>query len=409
MHIVLLILVSAVMITLGASSQLGKQSFYVLLLIAIFFLVKNIKNLAIEDRDLKFVFITLLLWLSWTILTNLWNGVPELSMRSLWRRQFFIISIIPLFFLFRRYPLNKNILLLAIIFASLLLIANAVYDVFYLGLKRSKGGPDEIQLGSNAVLLFILLTSIQMHFRFSLNLRFVIVISILSLFAAIILSGTRGIWLALPVLLINMILFSSNMRIKKYRLHVLLIALLGLFSTYFIPVVQDRVDQTVNRVVNYMQTPDVGNTKISSTSVGTRFEMWKAAWFIFTEHPVKGVGLGGYEQAAIKYQEKYGYGDRAFAHYHPHNQYLSELASKGLPGLILFVLFLGALVYYFYRGLRQNDHNRWIHFAGLQAAILIIILCLTNATFESKSMILAMSLYFALLFSFIPVAAKAEN
>lgn len=141
-----------------------------------------------------------------------------------------------------------------------------------------------------------------------------------------------GVWIAYPVLLLVFVLVMLN----KYPLRFRVMAVGGLLSLLALsllhPVVKQRVDMTQKNIQMYMAETDVNNWKMR-TSIGTRFQMWKAGWQIFLENPLTGVGLGGYDMAAREGKEEYGVGPSAFWFYHPHNQYISALSTRGLPAL----------------------------------------------------------------------------
>lgn len=404
-----LLLLSITILSLAPFTQIGKISYYLLFILSLYFVIKNYKKISIDDKNIKYIIFALLAWFIWTVISNLLNGVPELSHRSLWRREAYIVSIIPLYFLFRYYPPNTKILIAVIVLAAYILAVKGVHEIIYLENDRFEGGAHSIQLASIATLLFIVLVSILLFLKTSTVFKIFAFVALACLLFSVIISESRGVWVAYPVIFIvvmHYLMRGYSTMIKIITLILLSVALIGL---YFVPTVKSRIDLTVTNIMKYQSTENVSNTDAGKTSIGTRFEMWKAGWAIFTEHPLIGVGLGGYQQAAVKYQDQYKYGDNAFALYHPHNQYISELSTKGLPGLILFLIFLFSLYRYFYSALREKKVSRSVYFCGIQAVILISILCLSNATFEAKSMVLAMSVYFALLASWTIVPAGAKR
>jgi O-antigen ligase len=67
-----------------------------------------------------------------------------------------------------------------------------------------------------------------------------------------------------------------------------------------------------------------------------RAEIWKATWKLFEAHPLAGVGLGGYWVAVTGTHE----GSGGLVPQQAHNDYLELLASGGAVGAALFVAFL---------------------------------------------------------------------
>jgi O-antigen ligase len=81
-----------------------------------------------------------------------------------------------------------------------------------------------------------------------------------------------------------------------------------------------------------------GEEAVSSSSDPSRAgrkDIWAATWALFEEHPVAGVGLGGYWIAVRTTHE----GSGALVPRQAHNDYLELLASSGLVGVLLFLVF----------------------------------------------------------------------
>lgn len=84
-------------------------------------------------------------------------------------------------------------------------------------------------------------------------------------------------------------------------------------------------------------------------SAAERFEIQKAAWRIFLDHPVFGVGLGVYGLANARYAPHIGYRDT-------HNTYLKLAAEVGMIGLVLWCVFVGSTLFYASR-MRRRAHE----------------------------------------------------
>jgi O-antigen ligase len=70
-------------------------------------------------------------------------------------------------------------------------------------------------------------------------------------------------------------------------------------------------------------------------SAHERWEIQKAAWKIYVDHPIVGVGLGGYPAANAAYAPNLGPRDT-------HNTYLNLGAEVGTPGLVLWLSMVAA-------------------------------------------------------------------
>jgi O-antigen ligase len=86
----------------------------------------------------------------------------------------------------------------------------------------------------------------------------------------------------------------------------------------------------------------------SEGSAAERFEILKVGWQIFRDNPFFGVGLGAYPLANAMYVPDLGKRDT-------HNTYLNLAAEVGLPGLMLWCIFLGSVLRHAYRSQRNRQ------------------------------------------------------
>ncbi len=77
-----------------------------------------------------------------------------------------------------------------------------------------------------------------------------------------------------------------------------------------------------------------------------RVDIWRATWEMFKDHPVVGVGFGGYWAAIPQYHDASG----EYTPQQAHNDYLELLASGGLMGFALLLCF----VFFFLRRARAT-------------------------------------------------------
>lgn len=162
--------------------------------------------------------------------------------------------------------------------------------------------------------------------------RLLTVASVGSLFAGIVasgLSGSRGGWVALPgFALFGWIELRRRLPLRRVSLVflVLLTALAGVYAA--IPDIHQRIDLIAANLRAYAHGHD-------DTSIGIRLQLWKAAWMIFTEHPVFGVGMGGFKVMMTPLQQAGFLTPVAadFGRQEVHNEILSRMSQLGLFGL----------------------------------------------------------------------------
>ena len=116
----------------------------------------------------------------------------------------------------------------------------------------------------------------------------------------------------------------------------------ALFVCFLIPllflnssIVKDRINLGINEISN------VSAAYEKETSMGSRIIAWKNAIELIKEHPLLGVGTGGYEPAFVDHVKDQK-GQENFLHHDPHNQFLKILAELGIVGLVIFLSFLGS-------------------------------------------------------------------
>jgi len=80
-------------------------------------------------------------------------------------------------------------------------------------------------------------------------------------------------------------------------------------------------------------------------SAKSRFEIWRVASRIIQDHPVTGGGFGTYPLAHEAYSGELGTVGLATRMEDTHSTYLNVLAETGYPGLVLFLLLLGMVLY----------------------------------------------------------------
>ncbi len=94
----------------------------------------------------------------------------------------------------------------------------------------------------------------------------------------------------------------------------------------------DRMSSVWDEVASSSGAGDANHTR--------RIDIWKATWGMFVDHPLTGVGIGGYWIAVSGYH----HGSGALVPQQSHNDYLELLASGGIIGFSLLPLFIYLLV-----------------------------------------------------------------
>jgi putative inorganic carbon (hco3(-)) transporter len=85
-----------------------------------------------------------------------------------------------------------------------------------------------------------------------------------------------------------------------------------------------------------------------------RIDIWRATWRMIKDHPIAGVGFGGYFTAIPRYHDASG----AYTPQQAHNDYLEILASGGVIGFGIFIWFMIVFVKRLRKRMREADYFR---------------------------------------------------
>ena len=187
--------------------------------------------------------------------------------------------------------------------------------------------------------------------------RLAVCAAVLSLIC-LVLSMTRGAWLALVAVVVVFVVLEKRFRLLTAKICAGL-AVIFLIAAMFSPMIQDRL-------------ATITSTKFQSNT--ERILMWKAAAEIFYDYPITGVGQKMYANAYNKYYISSEARERAGVigeegHTHPHNNLLHRASEGGLLGLASFI---GLYVYFFWKFFTQFKREKIFAFGAGMTGILIL-------------------------------------
>lgn len=233
------------------------------------------------------------------------------------------------------------------------------------GIDRAYGYTFTISFGNVGLLLAALLLPLWLqvrHWWLKAGLLLAIAMGLLCSIA----SGSRGGWLAL-LLVFPVGIAYSGWRYGRFKtlISALLVAA-ALLAAYWLPQtgIQQKIEMAQADIKEYRH----GET---FTSNGLRLVMWRAAFEIFQDNPLLGVGpdhINREFRQKIE-QEHLDPGIAMFGQ--AHNEYMTALAGGGLISFIgLLLLFLLPLRW-FYQALRRLPFDR--HAPALSGVLLIVL------------------------------------
>ena len=402
-------------ITMVVVNYMGGLVFVILLITGLAFIIRGgLKEVYFSKNELAFFFSLTLIVITGTI-SAIINDV-ELGKVD---RLIILPCTIPIYILFKRYPVNEAALWIGVSLGAIIAAIVAIFQILLSpGSTRVGGSTNPIMFGDIALVMgFISLAGTSWFFKINRGLCLIPVAAFFSGILASILSLSRGGWLAIPVFLVLFICFV----IKRFSLRQVL-PLLAIFivisgTIAFAPGLNvkdklvNRVERTMINLSGYLESESVDDP-VRSTSVGHRLEMWKTSWFIFKEYPLFGVGWGNFDDQAKKYVDKKIVIPGVAKFPHPHSQYFSALAKGGIAGILSVVVLFGVPGVFFISGLRAPVSNQdflRIPLAGFIFILSFIIFGLTEAVLERSRIIIFFSFYLSVIMAFFNQTNKGDD
>lgn len=229
-------------------------------------------------------------------------------------------------------------------------------------------------------------------------------------------SGTRGAWLALPILLFIW-LVTLEKRIISIKATAVLIVVLCLASYAFVDVIHSRVNLALTQLTSYaagemrsgigdgkgdLPPVDCKCTTPGELRSGTaaRLELWKAAFHLFKENPVLGIEPGSIDAKLDELGNAGIINDWVVyvGKAEMHSEIVARVAKYGLLGLISALAVSLIPAWLFLRALTTADRARKAAARmGLSVAVAFLIMGLTLENYNIKMVAAFYSLTIAIL------------
>ena len=316
----------------------------------------------------------------------------------------FLLFLAPVFLIsFVRHVERSSILSVAIFgcgFSVLLAFPLAIYQAFWIGVRAEAGSGNP---GIFAVLALILGSIGALNITASDPRRFWF--GCLSWFAmvfCVLLSGMRGIWIAIPVVT-GVILWASAQWLTGATIRRILLAAaasvpigLGLIGG----MIWDRSAQLPADIAQIMEDGDY------DSSTGRRLLMYDAAWRAIREAPWSGYGIRE-RMNALKAHVPADQRDLVI-YSHPHNGFLAALLDAGVAGLVALFLLLAAPVVIAARA-ERDEAWRIRMAAALILTVGYVASGMTNILFEHDLMDSAFIVLLVLLAASVPTTDSQRD
>ena len=299
-----------------------------------------------------------------------------------------LLLAIPVYLFIRRVGININAVFVGSILGAIVAGGYSFYQHEYLNLTMSIGtANNHIFFGQVALILTMLSFCSVVISKNTIN-KLLSIAGVLCGLYAVIVSGSRGGWLAIPA--IFLFLFGANVwhlpKLKIILTTILLFVLaIGSYNIDNFPV-KSRVDRVFTEVDQYFTKDNV------QSSVGARLEMWKGAFLIAKDSNFIGVGESNYDSARQKLKDDVRV-NQNMLNLDPHNLYLNVLAKQGIFGLLALLSIMLVPLRLFFKDAISNSASKNTSIMGGMLIVSYLDFMLTTSTFIYQFM----TLFFAFL------------
>ena len=307
----------------------------------------------------------------------------------------FILAAVA-FILVRRYPPHPSWLWGGLAAGGILTASWAGFQKLALGIDRAGGFTYVIQFGNISMLTGLFcLAGLGWAYSQPHRARWLTLLWLGAVGGVLgsLLSGSRGGWVGLPLLLLVLYRAYSDFFSTRLKWAAAVSVIIGAGTVYSVPQlgVQDRLHAAVNDIKLY-QAGD------AATSLGARFEMWKGASLLFVQKPMLGWGTEAYQAGMENLVTRRVIDEAVVGYGHAHNEILDAAAKRGVAGVIALLALYLVPLYMFGRGLRSPDlSHRSIAIAGVLLPVAYIDFGLSQVLFAHNSGVMIYAVWLVVL------------
>lgn len=219
--------------------------------------------------------------------------------------------------------------------------------------------------------------------------------------AAMIMSWSRGAWLGLGAAFVVVNVVRSRRAAALFALAI--VVLIFVFILGSLELLPEFITQRFAIVQSYFRVFDVRDVEVTSENwaIVERMAHWQSGWYMFSDHPWLGVGIGNYVPiyplyAMPGWDEPLG---------HAHNYYLNLAAEAGLVGLGAYFLLWAACFWQAWRAVRGTTG----YVQAVATGILGVVTHLTVHNFFDNLYVHGMYMHIAILLALLYVIAKPNE
>ena len=380
---------------------IGSSTVYSLAILAgIYFLLSG-KTRSQIGRNEKLVFFACAFFFFSALLSIKLGRISDETVARLGLYAHFLF-VIPLYYLWTAIKPKQEYFWFGLAAGAIVACVIAIIDIFISEQSKATGVQHHIVFGGLSLAMgtmaYFGISIFQQRRKWATGIFY---LALLCGIGASILSGSRGVWIALPALLIviGWHTYKTAGRIAILTLIVTVIVALG--ASYLSN--KQTIDHRLSLAVSEIKTYQPGG----KGSVKDRFEMWRGAWKIFAENPVRGVGVGAYKNEFARLVASKEFDKRFLRYNEPHNDYLAVLSEKGLIGFTaLLMVYLVPLSLFLSLVRVENDNS--FALAGIAFVLFFMILSLSSTLFNGTLTTVFYTFYLSAL-TYFSLAASREK
>lgn len=239
-----------------------------------------------------------------------------------------------------------------------------------------------IHFGDLALMLgFLSLLAIDWERKDPRSVRMLKIAGLIAGISAAVETGSRGGWIAIPALLFVWLYYRGRRNSFARNSIIVAMMLFAAVAAYLlIPEVHGRIDSAIHNIVAFPR----GN---QDTSVGIRFQIWKAAVILFMQHPLFGLGPDQFKQMMMPLYHS-GVISRMAAEYgqgEVHNEILVHSVNLGISGLASILSIYFVPLFFFVQSAKSaSPSSRTAAILGIGLVTGFVIFGLTVETFDLK-------------------------
>lgn len=229
----------------------------------------------------------------------------------------------------------------------------ALWQTMALGMDRAVGFTGVIQFGDLGLMMGVFCVAglfwTATQTRYALTWRIVLALGALTGGCVSLVSGSRGGWIALPLVLVLFLIAFLNRRNWVRAVGCLIVVCVGLVAVVVtVPSIKTRYSHAVSDVQQF----DKG---VAATSVGSRLAIWDALLVMIPQKPILGWSENDYRIELKRLVAEKKADPVILQLANTHNNYLELWVFQGFIGLLTVLALMLVSFWYFCRRLRSNS------------------------------------------------------